>query len=138
MRVFLDSDVVVSALISTKGASHQLLHSDNIKSVISSISYEELSIVIHRLNLKINILDDLLTTSLQKVEIRKSVRELKNIYEKYVIDQNDAHIVAGAHLSKAEFLITYNIRHFKVDKIKEDLKIVLLTPGMFLQYLRSC
>ncbi len=54
-----------------------------------------------------------------------------------VIDPNDAHILAGSKTAKAKFLVSYNIKHFMVDKIAEELKIVVLTPAKFLQYLRS-
>ncbi len=137
MKVFVDSDVVVSAIISSEGVSHLLLHTQEINPVISSVSHKELSIVLKRLNLKVNKLDDLLNKSLQKIALHDTVQELKIKYGKYVLDQNDAHIVAGASLAKAEFLITYNVRHFKIDKIKEDLNIIILTPGMLLQHLRS-
>ena len=71
------------------------------------------------------------------IVIEKTQHEIKERYKDYVEDLNDAHIVAGAAESKAHFLITYNIRDFKIEKIKKDFDIIVLTPGMFLQYLRS-
>ncbi len=137
MKVFIDSDVVISAIISTEGASHLLLYTEEIKPVISSISQRELSVVIKRLNLEVGKLDDMLDKRLSIVDLKESIQDIKNNYGKYVLDQNDAHIIAGAHLADAQFLVTYNVRHFKIDKIKEDLNIVILTPGMLLQHLRS-
>ena len=67
----------------------------------------------------------------------KSFTSLKKIYGGYVSDIKDIHIVAGAVISKADFLISYNLKHYHQDKIKQDFKIILLTPARFLQYLRS-
>ncbi len=50
---------------------------------------------------------------------------------------NDAHIVLGAKQAKGKFLVTYNIKHFLVEKIREDVGIIVLTPAFLLQYLRS-
>ena len=132
MKVFVDSDVVVSAIMSSAGASHLLLTSQEITPIISSTSYSELTTVVKRLDLKIGKLDKLVREHLHKIELSDTTQ-----YQKYVLDQNDAHIVAGAHLAKTKFLITYNVKHFKIDKIKEDLGIVILTPGLLLQHLRS-
>lgn len=66
-----------------------------------------------------------------------SQRKIKQEYWRYVTDINDAHIIAGAHAAKADFLISYNLKHYKLDKIRSELGIVILTPAMFLQYLRG-
>ena len=52
-------------------------------------------------------------------------------------DPNDAHIIAGAVKAKAQFLLTYNLKDYKIDKIKKDFGIIVTTPAKFLQYLRS-
>jgi len=74
---------------------------------------------------------------LKIIKIIKSFTSLKKIYGGYVSDIKDIHIVAGAVISKADFLISYNLKHYHQDKIKQDFKIILLTPARFLQYLRS-
>ena len=126
MKVFVDSDVVISSLISDTGASAQLLKTNNdIVKVISNLSIKELKIVMTRL------------------KIDKPLPKLKIIiidnfkkYSVYSTDPNDAHIVAGAHQVKVKFLITYNLKHYKIEKIKRNLNIIVMTPGIFLQYLR--
>ncbi len=62
---------------------------------------------------------------------RKSIRVF------VVRDTDDAHIAAGAREAKATFLVSYNIRHFEVDRLGQDFQIILLRPGLCLQYLRS-
>lgn len=126
MKVFVDSDVVISSLISNTGASAQLLKTNNnIAKIISNLSKKELKIVMTRL------------------KIDKPLPKLKIViidnfekYSAYSTDPNDAHIVAGAHQAKVNFLITYNLKHYRVERIKQDLNIIVMTPGIFLQYLR--
>ena len=136
-KIFLDSDVVISSLISSIGASYQLINSKATVSFISDISYRELVLVIKRLNLAENKLKILTKKKIKIFKIKKSLNQIKLDYKDCVKDINDAHIITGAVESKAGFLITYNIRHFEINKIKEKYRIQVMTPGTFLQYLRS-
>ena len=138
-KVFIDSDVIISSLLSASGAAHLLLTGEfkNVNFFIANISYQELKIVAKRLKIKKEKLESLVKKRFKIVNLKESVAEIKRKYKKYTFDPNDAHIIAGAARAKANFLLTYNLRHFKVDKIKKDFKIILLTPANFLQYLRS-
>lgn len=132
MKIFLDSDIIISSLISKTGAAYLLVNqSSETAKFISNLSYRELLIVVKRLSLEVSNLEDCLK-NINQVTIKKT-----SIFEKYVFDQFDAHIVAGAEKAKARFLITYNIRHYDAEKIKRDLNILVYSPGQFLQYLRS-
>jgi predicted nucleic acid-binding protein len=137
MRVFIDSDVVISSLLSSTGAAYFLLNQSEIEPVISSISQKELQIVVKRMGLKEENLEILIKNRIEVLNIKKEVKQVKKEYETYVTDINDTHIVAGAHSAKVKYLISYNLKHFKTDKIKDELNILLLTPALFLQYLRS-
>lgn len=137
MRVFIDTDVVISSLLSSSGASYFLLNQSQIKPVISSISKKELRIVVKRMDIEEEQLKMLIKNRIEVCKVTKELKEVKQEYKKYVTDINDAHIVAGAHIAKAKYLISYNLKHFKTDTIKDELHILLLTPALFLQYLRS-
>ncbi len=134
---FVDSDVVISSLISPSGAAYFLLHQSNLKLFISDISYKEMCVVIDRLKLDQSAFDKLIKKDLKLVKLTISLPQIKKKYFEFVSDPNDAHIVAGAEATKGKFLISYNLKHFKIDKIKSDLGIILTTPARFLQYLRS-
>lgn len=136
MRVFLDSDVIISSLISTTGAAHIITTLDKLDLFISNYSINETSKVAKRQSLDIKKLKKLFDKH-NVVQIEKSLKEVKEEYKQYVSDINDAHVVAGAVLSKSDFLITYNLRHYLIDKIKSELRIIIFTPARFLQYLRS-
>ncbi|PIR80306.1 MAG: hypothetical protein COU25_00780 [Candidatus Levybacteria bacterium CG10_big_fil_rev_8_21_14_0_10_35_13] len=138
MTILVDSDVVISSLLSTTGASYLLLQKKIINSFyISSFSRQELEQVCERLDIKKDKLDSLIQKNLQIVKIDKQIKDIKNKYGKYVYDINDAHILAGAVFSKAGFIVSYNIKDYKIEKIRNDLNIIVFKPSMLIQYLRS-
>jgi putative PIN family toxin of toxin-antitoxin system len=140
ITAFVDSDVVLSSLISTTSAAHLLLNS-SLKAIIltvSNFSVEELKEVIKRGKLKVKPAS--LNKLLEKIKIvflDEKIEAVKINYGNFVFDVDDAHIAAGAAAAKANFLITYNKRHYCLEKIKRDLNLIVFTPAEFLQYLRS-
>lgn len=138
IKVYVDSDVVISSLISSSGAAYLLLNSvEDIELIISNHSLAELEIVVDRLKIEKKRLFNLSQNNFKIITLDQSIKRLKNKYSEYVSDPNDTHIVAGATAAQTSFLITYNIKHFKMEKIKKDFNIIVLTPAMFTQYLRS-
>lgn len=137
MIVFIDSDVVISSLISASGASHHLLKYQGLKYFISNVSLKELQRVVGKLRISQKELSVLVEERFKIVRLEEMIAEIKDKYKDYVYDINDAHIVGGAKACKARFLISYNIKDFKQIKIKNDLNILVMMPGKFLQYLRS-
>lgn len=135
-RIFADSNVVITALLSKKGASYLLLNQPN-KFVISNISKKELERVAARLEIDQNKLHNLIQKRLKTVRLTSDLTKIKKDFGDYASDPNDAHIVAGAAKAKAKFVLTYNIRDFNRQKINEDFGITILTPAQYLQYLRS-
>lgn len=138
-RAFVDSDVVISSLLSDKGAAFLLLTTQSISTrfFITQYSTRELAIVAERLDIPKKNLTKRIKESLETVQIPMSRKRLRKTYGQYVSDAGDAHIVGGAVEVKCRFLLTYNIKHYKAEKIKEKFNILLMTPAMFLQYLRS-
>lgn len=138
LKVFVDSDVVISSLISSTGAAFLLLNqTDDIELYISNISMSELERVMERLNLDWQTLKKLAKKRFTIFQLGKTVEEVRKQFSDYVLNIDDAHIVAGAVRAKVQFLISYNTKHFKSDKLRENFNIILSTPANFLQYLRS-
>lgn len=134
--VFLDSDIIISSLISNTGAAHLILHTPKLKLFISNYSKKELESVVSRLRINSSQLAKLVQT-LTVTNIDNDIPQIKIDYQKYVSDIDDAHILAGAVNCKARFLVTYNLKHYKVELIKRELGIIVLTPALYLQYIRS-
>lgn len=136
-KVFVDSDVVISSLISEKGAAYLLINKQNSNFVISNISKEELEKVVDKLKLNQDKLQDLIKKRLKTIKINQKIETIKKEFKDFTSDPNDTHIIAGAVKAKSKFLLTYNIRHFKKKEINKDFGIIVLTPAQYLQYLRS-
>lgn len=136
-RVYVDSDIIISSLISQSGAANFILNLENINLLASNYSKKETEIVAERLGLKEVKVNELFEKKLEIVFLGDDLEKIKEKFADYVTDENDAHVVAGAVKTKARFLVSYNLRHYKTDKIKTDFNIILMTPAMFLQYLRS-
>jgi len=136
-RVFFDSDVVISSIISNRGAAYVLIKDEGINRFISNISKKELNKTSRKLNISQTKLDAHTKNHFKQTELKESIKDIKKKYQIYTTDLNDAHIVKGVIESKVEFILTYNIRHFKENKIQEKLKIKTMTQGEFLQFLRS-
>jgi len=134
--IFVDSDIVVSSLISKTGATYLLINKTSVERWISNLSQKEIKIVAERLNLDKKKSKNIFTR-FKTIKLKEVTKKLKEKYISYVVDLNDAHILAGAIEAKTGFLVSYNLKHFKIDKIKADFKIIVLTPAKFLQYLRS-
>lgn len=136
IKVFLDTDVVISALLSDKGASYKLINDTKFKKIISIAIKEEITEVSRRDHIN----KAMVRAIVKKIKIIPLFLSKENILKKYiqyVFDEEDSHVVAGAYISKADFLLTHNIRHYHVVKIKNDLGMKVIRPGDFLQYLRS-
>lgn len=138
LKVFVDSDVVISSLISSTGAAFLLLNqTTDLDLFISNKSNEELKKVVERLHIESEALRKLILTRFKVINLDETIVEIKSAFTDYVLDIDDAHIVAGAKKAKVQFLISYNTKHFKADKIKDDFNVILTTPSNLLQYLRS-
>lgn len=137
IKVFIDSDVFISSVISQTGAANLLINKTNVKLFVSNISIDEIRKVSLRLRLKNSPVKNLLEKRFSKIIIQESLPRIKLKYKKYVKDADDAHIVAGAEKGNVRFLISYNIRDFYVEKIKNDFGVLVMPPALFLQYLRS-
>ncbi len=136
IKVFLDTNVIISALLSSKGASYKLIHDTKCKKIISKAITEEINEVSRRENIDKKTAWALLKKT-KTTPLFLSKEKLLKVYSKYVFDEEDSHVVAGAYISKSDFLLTHNIRHYHAVRIKNNLGIKVMRPGDFLQYIRS-
>lgn len=122
--------------MSKTGAAYLLMNDGRIARFISDVSLLELERVADALHLSQKDLQKLVQTRCDVVAIGDRKNELTRMAE-YTRDANDAHIVLGGKLAKAKFLVTYNMKHYRTGKIRDDLGIIVLPPAFLLQYLRS-
>lgn len=135
IKVFLDSDVVISALLSQKGASFEILKNSQFKKIITEAIKVEVGEVAKRLNIFLSPKD--VFQGIEVISLQLDRARLVETFLPYVLDEEDSHVVAGAQKAKVNFLLTHNVKHYHKEKIKDDFKIVTMKPGYFLQYVRS-
>lgn len=137
IKVFFDSDVVISSFLSDRGAARVLLKIVTIERLITDLSQKEILRSTKKLSVSQENLNTHIRSHFKQTGLSEKPKIIRDKYRNYVSDENDAHIVRGAIKSKAKFILTYNNKHFNQEKIKNDLDILVMTPGKFLQYLRS-
>src|SRR3989344_1739259 len=135
-KVFLDTDVIIASLLSSKGASYRVLIHPGIRNVISNIIAKEVREVAKRQGIDVDKQQRVLHI-LRTVVLKTTKQRLRKTYTRYVFDEEDSHVVAGAAIAKTPFLLTHNLRHYNREKIKRDFNIIVMRPGEFLQFLRS-
>lgn len=137
IKTFVDSDVMISSFISNKGAAYLLINYEiPITLFVSNFSIKEIQNVSKRLKIKTSDITKI-ENNIKVINLGTSLESTNKDYEQYVFDINDAHVVAGTHKAKCKFLTTYNSKDYKIQKIKNDFGITVLTPGTLLQYLRG-
>ena len=133
ITVYLDSDVVISALLSQKGAAFWLMQEiPGLKIILSSLSMEEIVNVTNRKAIDI---PEGFFSNVELCEIEPT-GSISSEFNKYVNDPNDRFIVYSAMRAQVDYLITYNVKDYKLAEILTDFNIITHTPGDFLQYLR--
>ncbi len=110
IKVFLDTDVIISALLSKTGASFEIIKNPKIDKIVSTGIEREVAEVAKRLKIDRKdvkgVLKNCKTISLGLIK-----KNIINKYSNHVLDKEDAHVVAGADLSESKFLLTHNIKH---------------------------
>ena len=137
IKVFVDSDVIISSQISNLGAAYFLLNETDLQLYISNLSLVELIDVGKKLKIETRRLVSLVKKRFNQVNLKENSRELERQFNDYTKDPEDIHVVAGATLAGVDFLLTYNMKDYKIDKIKRDFNLICLKPAQLLQYLRS-
>lgn len=137
ISVFFDSDVVNSSLLSNKGAAYYLTSVIPIQRVVTQYSVEEIERGLRKLNADTSQLHSHITNTFSIIRLSDPLYTLQEHYSPYVLDIFDSHVIAGADVSKARFLVSYNIKHYKTELIKRELGISIVTPAHLIQYLRS-
>lgn len=134
--VFLDTDVLISSILSTQGAAHYVIYKLNVKKHITQYSLVEIEEVSKRLAISPKKLLDTIENDFKTKTLNETYQKCEELYSNYVADVNDSHIVAGAVVSDVQYLLTYNKKHFRSSELLRDFNIIIMTPGEFMQFMR--
>lgn len=136
LRVFLDTNVIFSAVYSSKGAPNAILEAyveGKIEIVISRQVLEETILNIQRK--KPDLLPNLyffLQQAPFEIQPDPSVENVARWAK--VINPPDAPILAAAIAAGPDFLVTGNTQHF-TPEVAKKAKLRILTPAQFIQVL---
>ena len=138
-KVFLDTSALIAGIASLRGAARAVLQLAEIGLIEVIVSRqviveadrnieEKLPEMLNEYRKFIEILAPALVDDPQQKDVKRFLT---------VINPDDAPILASAVISDADFLITWDRKHFigKNIHIHSNLKIV--TPGEFLKYFRE-
>ena len=141
MRVFFDASVIIAALLSAGGGSSQLLKYikfGKITGIVSQTVIEEIieedkfrKIKKSRREIEQFILDS-------RLIVRKPISADEIEPYQGLVDIEDAHLIAGANLTRCRHLVTLDKKHLlRPDIQKKFLPLKIVSPGQLLEELVS-
>ena len=138
IKVFIDSSVIIAAILSPPGGSFRLIRDslfENYTLLVSGYILEECMRILNTKFLdKVHILPTMLDSYRFKIVQDLSEREVEKVIE--IINFKDAPILAGAIKYKADYLITLDKKDFLSKKVLSFVKqhnLSIFTPKEFLQ-----
>jgi len=139
LDVFLDSNVIISGLYSSKGAPGAIMKYFITCELMVVISQKVLEEVVFNINKKIleilPVLRKILLNSPPKIVKNPTSKEISK-WEN-VINRQDASILAAAAAANPDYLITGDKHFFKNPDIAKKSKLDIVTPVEFLKCFRK-
>ncbi|EKD65085.1 MAG: hypothetical protein ACD_50C00196G0002 [uncultured bacterium] len=141
MRVYFDASIIIAALLSPKGGSSELLKfvkKGIIKGITSQTVIEE--ILEEDKPEKLKRSRDQIGQFIAKsgLLIRKSITAKEIESYKDMIDDEDAHLIAGANLTRCSYLVSLDKKHvLKLDIKKNFLPLRIVSPKELLEEILS-
>ncbi len=141
MKVFFDASVIIAALLSPTGGSSLLLHYTKQKRIRGIISQTVIEEIVDKDKLK------KLRRSKETIElfiaqsgliVREAITADEIISYQGQIDIEDAHLVAGAILTKCSHLVTLDKKHLLRKEIQQKfLPLTIVSPKDLLKEILS-
>lgn len=135
VRVFLDSNVILSGLLSDRGAPRTILDLLTLKLpfLVSSTGRFNLIEIERNLKKKMPEILSVYKRYLPKLNLKiiplPRIEELRQFSGK--IAEKDVPILVSAIRSKADYLVTGDKQHFQKLKLKDDYSFKIVTPSEF-------
>lgn len=140
LTVFLDTSVLLSGLASPNGGSGIILGAGAqslFKLVVTDLIIEEGFRRTKRLKIKELLLKQLVVNGVINV-IKTPDDEFINRFAYLTSDPDDAHVLAGAIMAKADAMVSLDKKHILTPRIKIALKpMKILSPKQFWEWVRK-
>lgn len=140
LTVYLDSSVILSGLASPEGGSGSVLKAARLKKLrllTTNSVIEEVGEHLQKLKIDPDKLHRLLSSKYLLLKKKPSETSIKK-FLKVVTDPDDAHVVAGAAFSGANYFLSLDKKHILTPDVKRFLKpMQILSPKEFWSSLRK-
>lgn len=135
MRTYFDASVIIAALLSKTGGSSllfQYIKIGKIKGITSQTVIEELSDKTEKLKKSKEELEQFIAKS--GLVVRRNITIEEILPYQNLVDVEDAHLIAGAKLTKCAYLVSLDKRHLLRSDIKKRfLPLQILSPKELLE-----
>lgn len=139
LKVFLDTSALIAGIASAKGAARELLRLAELNIINIVVSKQVIVEADRNIESKLN---ELLADYREYIKVLSpelvndpSQKEIKKYAS--MINKDDAPILTAAELSGADYLVTWDKKHFISDSVKKRVKVRIVTPGEFLKDIRD-
>lgn len=135
MRVFFDASVIIASLLSSTGGSSKLFEfvkKDKFVGITSQTALEEVLDKTEKIKKSKEEIEDFVVKS--GLIVRKSITFKEVIPYQGLVDIEDAHLIAGAVLTKSSHLVSLDKKHLlRKDIQKKFLPLSIVSPKELLQ-----
>lgn len=137
MRVYFDASIIITAIISSTGGSAQLFKLIKLGLIKGITSHTVVQEVLEedkpkKIKKSRQEIEEFIAQS--KLIVRKMVTVNEITPYRDLVDVKDAHIIAGANLTKCEYLVTLDKKHLLRSYIKEKfLPLLIVSPKKLLE-----
>ena len=135
-RVFFNASVILSGLRSSRGGSGKILawsKSHKIVGIVSEVVLAEVLKHAEKIGLEKEDVANKMVTIFPRISPAPSFQNV-SAYQKKVVDPGDAHLLASALESQADFLASLDKRH--ILSLQEDMKeFRIVSPGQLIEIL---
>lgn len=136
-RIYFDASVVIAAILSKTGGSAKLIQFVRLGVVVGVISQTVIAEVEEHAS-KIGKTSSEIRQFIQdnKIIVRKKISEAEEEPYQGLVEEDDIHIVAGAKLTKCDYLVTLDKKHLLKDEVKKFVRPTkIVSPKDYLEEL---
>lgn len=137
MKIFIDSSMLIAALISPQGGSAKILELCEAGLVEGHISKQVIYEITRVIERKLPALGPHFSRLLKITALKILPIVSKNLIRKasmWISDKNDAPVLAAAKFLRVDYLLTLDIRHFIKDPaVAKKSGVKIMSPGDFLK-----
>lgn len=135
IKVYFDASVIVSGMISSTGGSAKLIKfvkKKDIVGITSKTIIAEMENKSEKIKKEIKEIREFIKEN--SFIVRKRITQAESIEYQDIVDKGDAHVIAGAKLTKCDYLVSLDKKHLLRKDIKEKfLPLRIVSPKELLE-----